>query len=65
MSEAPYADKQEKTLLTKSDDGQKQAVSALELQPSMNSQVFKHWGRTSGQVAVVIGPLDVMTVVGT
>ena len=44
--------------MTKLEDGQKQSVSVLELHPSVNNQVFKHWGRTSGHGAVVTGPLE-------
>jgi len=43
-------------------DGQKQAVSVLELHPSVNNQVFKQDGRTSGQGAVETGPLDEVVV---
>jgi hypothetical protein len=50
---------------TKSDEGQKQSTSVLELQPSVNNQVFRHWGRTLGQGAVVTGPLGVVVVVAT
>lgn len=65
MSEAPCADKQEKTLLTNVDDGQKQSTSELSTQPSMNNQVLRQAGRTSGHVAVVTGMLEVVTVVAT
>jgi len=44
------------------DDGQKQAVSVLELHPSVNNQVFKHEGRILGQGAVETGPLEVVLV---
>jgi hypothetical protein len=43
-------------------DGQKHAVSVLELHPSVNNQVFKQDGRTSGQGAVATGPLEEVVV---
>jgi hypothetical protein len=40
--DAPWAERQAYTLVAKSEDGQKQAVSVLEEHPSVKSQVFKH-----------------------
>jgi hypothetical protein len=61
-SDAPWAERQSKTVHTKVSSVQKQLASELDAQEVENMKVFKHCGRTAGQGAVSAGGLtDVVT----